>query len=46
MKKLYILGGMVVSIIIAIFEFTWKQRKLAVDENVRKKHNQKIKKGN
>ena len=40
MFKLYILGGMVVSIIIAIFEFTWKQRKLAVDENVsKKKHN-------
>ncbi|XP_023349086.1 glutamate receptor ionotropic, kainate 2 isoform X2 [Eurytemora carolleeae] len=28
-----LIGGMVVSIIIAIFEFTWKQRKLAVDEN-------------
>jgi len=28
-----LIGGMVLSIIIAIFEFTWKRRKLAVDEN-------------
>jgi len=28
-----LIGGMVISIIIAIFEFTWKRRKLAVDEN-------------
>ena len=27
-------GGMFVAIVIAVFEFTWKQRKLAVDENV------------
>ncbi len=25
---------MFVAIVIAVFEFTWKQRKLAVDENV------------
>ena len=30
-----LVGGMVVSIIIAIFEFAWKRRKLAVDENVK-----------
>lgn len=30
-----LLGGMFVSIIIAVFEFSWKRRKLAVDENVR-----------
>lgn len=28
-----LLGGMFVSIIIAVFEFSWKRRKLAVDEN-------------
>ena len=27
-------GGMMISVVIAIFEFIWKQRKLAVDENV------------
>ena len=29
-----LVGGMAFSIIIAIFEFAWKRRKLAVDENV------------
>ena len=29
-----LLGGMLISIIVAIFEFAWKRRKLAVDENV------------
>ena len=29
-----LIGGMLISIIIAIFEFAWKRRKLAVDENV------------
>ena len=29
-----LVGGMVISIIIAVFEFAWKRRKLAVDENV------------
>jgi len=28
-----LIGGMIISIIIAIFEFAWKQRKLAVDDN-------------
>merc|ERR1712142_1038128 len=28
-----LVGGMAISIIIAIFEFAWKRRKLAVDEN-------------
>jgi len=28
-----LLGGMLISIIVAIFEFAWKRRKLAVDEN-------------
>jgi len=28
-----LIGGMFIAIIIAIFEFIWKQRKLAVDEN-------------
>ena len=37
-----LLGGMFVSIIIAVFEFSWKRRKLAVDENVIKlKHTEK-----
>ena len=30
-----LLGGMFISIIVAIFEFAWKRRKLLVDENVR-----------
>ena len=29
-----LVGGMVISIVIAVFEFAWKRRKLAVDENV------------
>ena len=29
-----LLGGMFISIIVAIFEFAWKRRKLLVDENV------------
>merc|ERR1719259_1026522 len=28
-----LLGGMFLSIVIAVFEFSWKRRKLAVDEN-------------
>ena len=30
-----LVGGMAIAIIIAVFEFAWKRRKLAVDENVR-----------
>ena len=29
-----LLGGMFLSIVIALFEFSWKRRRLAVDENV------------
>ena len=29
-----LVGGMFISIIIAVFEFSWKRRKLLVDENV------------
>ena len=30
-----LLGGLIVACIIAIFEFMWSRRKLAVDSNVR-----------
>ena len=29
-----LVGGMFISVIIAVFEFSWKRRKLLVDENV------------
>ena len=29
-----LIAGMVVAAMIAIYEFTWRKRKLAVDENV------------
>lgn len=30
-----LIGGMVIASMIAVCEFTWRRRKLAVDENVR-----------